>query len=374
MQVCTRCIYHEKTPGISFNKDGLCSYCKIHDEMDTEYPNDERGTKILDELVQEMKKAGKNSKYDCVIGVSGGCDSSYLVYYAKEKLGLRPLAVHFDNTWNTTIATQNIHRVLRKLDVDLYTLVVNNEEFNDLAMAFLKSSVPEIEALTDIALTTTLYKAADEHNIKYIFNGHNFRTEGITPIGWFYFDGKYIDSVHKKYGTMEMKTFPNLWLKQWIKWLFKDIKRVRPIYYIDFDKEEVKKFLSENFGWQWYGGHHEENRYTAFSNRYYLPRKYGIDFRYVEFSALIRSGQMTREAALEEIKKPPECPKEHVEELQKRLNLSDDDLDAIMKAPKKSFHDFKTYRPTFRHMHLFFWVMYKRGRVPKSFYIKYCKK
>jgi N-acetyl sugar amidotransferase len=342
--------------------------------MDAEYPNDERGAQKLAGLAEDIKKAGQGKKYDCIIGVSGGCDSSYLVYYAKEKLGLRPLAVHFDNTWNTTIATMNIHKVLRKLDVDLYTLVVNNEEFNDLATSFLKASVPEIEALTDIALATTLYRAAVENDVKYIFNGHNFRTEGITPLGMFYFDGKYIDSVHSQYGTREMKTFPNLWLGQWIRWLFKDIKRVRPIYYMQFDKEHIKNFLNEEFEWQWYGGHHQENRYTTFSNRYYLPRKFGIDFRYVEFSALIRSGQMTREDALEKMKKPPECPLEHVEEVKKRLGYSDEEFETMMNAPKRSVADFKTYHPTFRAMRPFFWLMYKWGRVPKSFYIKYTKK
>lgn len=373
MQVCTRCIYTETVPGISFDSNGVCSYCKIHDEMNREYPTGEKGQKILGKIAEKIKHAGRKNEYDCVVGVSGGCDSSYLTYVTKEKMGLRPLAVHFDNTWNTTIATQNIHRVLKKMDVDLYTYVVDNEEFNDLILSFLNASVPEIDALTDIALAATHYIAAEKHDVKYIFSGHNFRTEGIVPIGWFYFDGKYIQSVHKQFGKREMKTFPNLWFSQWMKWLFKGIKKLRPLYYVDYPKEEVKEFMSKEFSWQWYGGHHQENRYTIFSNRYILPYKFDIDFRYVEFSALVRSGQMDREYALQEVEKPPVCPEEILEEVKKRLDFSDEDFEKILKLPKKTANDFKTYRPTFKRLRPLFWLMYKADLVPKSFYIKYTK-
>jgi N-acetyl sugar amidotransferase len=373
MNACSRCIYDERIPGITFDSNMVCSYCKIHDGMCEEYPTGEKGQKILKEIAEKIKRAGRNKKYDCVVGVSGGCDSSYLTYLTKEKLGLRPLAVHFDNTYNTMIATQNIHKVLKKLDVELYTYVVDNEEFDDLARSFLKASVPEIDSLTDVALATTLYIAAEEYGVKYIFNAHNFRTEGITPIDWFYFDGKYIQSVHKEFGALKMDTFPNLWLSRWMKWLFKGIKRIRPIYYANFKKEDVKKFLNKEFSWQWYGGHHQENRYTIFSNRYILPNKFNIDFRYVEFSALIRSGQMKREDALREVAKPPKCPEGIVEVIKKRLGFTDEEFEEILKLPKKSVNDFKTYRPTFKKMRPFFWLMYKADLVPKSFYIKYTK-
>jgi hypothetical protein len=305
--------------------------------------------------------------------VSGGCDSSYLCYLAKEKLGLRPVAAHFDNTWNSKISVENIQRVLKKLDIPLYTYVMDNDEFNDLALSFLKASVPEIDSLTDIALTTTLYMAADKYDAKYIFNGHSFRTEGMTPLGWFYFDGKYIQSVHKQYGTMKMDRFPNLWLSKWMKWLLKDIKRLRPLYYVDYHKEDVMKFLVKDLDWQWYGGHHMENRYTIFCDNYILPRKFGIDFRYVEFSALIRSGQMTRDEALEKIQKPYEFDESILVEVKKRLNIDDEEFDRLIAQPKRTYHDFKTYHQTFRRMRLFFWLMYKMDRIPKSFYLKYTK-
>jgi len=372
-QVCKRCIYNEKTPGISFDSEGICNYCRQHEQLDREYPTGDEGWKRLIAIAEKIKHDQRKKEFDCVIGVSGGCDSSYLCYLAKEKLGLRPVAAHFDNTWNSKISVENIQRVLKKLDIPLYTYVMDNDEFSDLALSFLKASVPEIDSLTDIALTTTLYMAADKYDAKYIFNGHSFRTEGMTPLGWFYFDGKYIQSVHKQYGTVKMDRFPNLWLSKWMKWLLKDIKRLRPLYYIDYHKEDAMKFLVKELDWQWYGGHHMENRYTIFCDNYILPRKFGIDFRYVEFSALIRSGQMTRDEALEKIQKPYEFDESILVEVKKRLSIGDEEFDRLIAQPKRTYHDFKTYHQTFRRMRPFFWLMYKMNRIPKSFYLKYTK-
>jgi N-acetyl sugar amidotransferase len=373
VQVCKRCIYDEKTPGISFDSEGICNYCRQHEQLNREYPTGDEGWKRLTAIAEKIKHDQRKKEFDCVIGVSGGCDSSYLCYLAKEKLGLRPVAAHFDNTWNSKISVENIQRVLKKLDIPLYTYVMDNDEFSDLALSFLKASVPEIDSLTDIALTTTLYMAADKYDAKYIFNGHSFRTEGMTPLGWFYFDGKYIQSVHKQYGTVKMDRFPNLWLSKWMKWLLKDIKRLRPLYYIDYHKEDVMKFLVKELDWQWYGGHHMENRYTIFCDNYILPRKFGIDFRYVEFSALIRSGQMTRDEALEKIQKPYEFDESILVEVKKRLSIGDEEFDRLIAQPKRTYHDFKTYHQTFRRMRPFFWLMYKMNRIPKSFYLKYTK-
>jgi N-acetyl sugar amidotransferase len=372
-QVCSRCIYDANTPGISFDAQGICNYCRTHEQMQMEYPTGDVGRRKLEELAAKIKKDQSKKEFDCVIGVSGGCDSSFLCHIAKEELGLRPLAVHFDNTWNSKIAVENIHRVLKKLDIELWTYVMDNDEWNDLARSFLKASVPEIDALTDVALTTTLYMAAEKYKVKYIFNGHSFRTEGMTPLGWFYFDGKYIQSIHDAYGSMPMERFPNLWLSTWMKWLLQDYKRLRPLYYVDYRKDETKKMLAEKYDWQWYGGHHMENRYTVFCDNYILPRKFGIDIRYVEFSALIRSGQMTREEALETIKEPPEFDEEILTEVKKRLNFSDEEFVQVIGQPKRSYRDFKTYHETFRRLRPFFYLMYKTNRVPKSFYLKYTK-
>ena len=372
MKACTRCIYDETIPGITFDENGVCSYCKLQDEMDRQYPTGSEGEKRLQTLANDIKRAGKGRKYDCVVGVSGGCDSSFLLHIAKVKMGLRPIAVHFDNTWNSMTAVENIEIVLNKLDIPLWTLVMDNEEFNDLAAAMFKSSVPEVDALSDIGLATTLYIAAEKFKVKYILEGHSFRTEGITPIGWLYYDAKYIQDINKKLGTRKIDKFPNLWLMRWMKWMVLGIKKVRPLYYVDYNKEETKKFLNKEFGWKWYGGHHMENRFCAF-NHWLLNTKFNRDFRYVELSAMIRSGQMTREQALEEIKLPPYYPNELKDEILKRLGLTEEEYERILKSPPKSEKDFKTYHRTFKILKPVFWILYKTDRVTKSFYVKYCK-
>ncbi|MFQ5468993.1 MAG: N-acetyl sugar amidotransferase [Gammaproteobacteria bacterium] len=376
-KICARCIYDEDVPAISFNEQGICSYCQTHDQLEKEYPIGVEGKQKLDELVREIKNSGKNGQYDCVVGVSGGCDSSYLLYQMKE-YGLRPLAVHFDNTWNSTISTGNIRNLLKKLKVDLYTHVVNNKEYDDIYRSFLKAGVPDIEAPTDIGLAATLCMAAEKYGIKYIIEGHSFRTEGISPLGWLYMDAKYIETVQKMYGSYPLKTFPNLWLSSQLNWMvIKGIKKVRPLYYMEYDKEKVKEFLSREFDWQWYGGHHLENRFTAFYHQYFLPMRFGIDARLLGYCALMRSGQMTREEGLELMsKRPYESPDalEIVELVKKRLGYSNEEFIRIMNAPKRTYKEFKTYKRTFERMRPFFWLMYKLELIPKSFYMKFTAK
>jgi len=298
-----------------------------------------------------------------------------MVHLAKEKLGLRPLAAHFDNTWNSKTAVENIHNVLRRLDVDLFTHVVDNREYCDIFKSFLKASVPDIDTPSDIGLATTHYLAAAKYGIKYIFEGHSFRTEGISPHGWFYMDAKYIETVQKQFGSHKLETFPNLWMMRWLRWtIFNRIKKIRPLYYVDYKKEDNKEFLTREFGWKWYGGHHMENRTAYFTNNYYLPRKFGIDLRHCEFSALVRSGQLTREQALDEIQKPKPFDEGILEEVKKRLGFSDEEFERIMNLPPKSYRDYKTYKQRFERMRWLFWMMYKLDLVPKSFYLKYTRR
>jgi hypothetical protein len=322
-----------------------------------------------------MKAAGRGKKYDAVIGVSGGCDSSYLVHQMKEVYGLRLLAAHFDNTWNSTIATENIHNVLDKLGVDLFTIVVNNKEYDDLYRSFFKAGVKDLETPTDIALATTLYRAAEKFGIGYMIEGHSFRTEGVAPLGWVYMDGKYIQSVHRQFGLVPMKTFPNLWLKDQLRWmLFGGIKKVRPLYFMDYDKEAAKKLLAEKYGWQWYGGHHLENRFTAFYHSYFLPTRWDIDFRIAGHSAYCRNGWLTREESLRLMDEHPYIEAGLVEFVKKRLGFSDEEFNRLMTMPKKTYKDYVTYKKTFERMRPFFWLMYKMDLIPKSFYMKYTAK
>jgi N-acetyl sugar amidotransferase len=372
---CQRCLYDEDTPSISFDANGICNYCKLHDQLDLEYPIGEAGMNILRQVADKIRRENKRKKFDVVVGVSGGCDSSYLVYIVKEVMGLRPLAVHFDNTWNSKIAVENIHNVLKKLDVELFTYVVDNEEYDDIYRAFMKAGVLDVDGPTDIGLATTLYRAAEKYGINYIFIGHSFRTEGVAPLGWNYVDGKYIQSVTKKYGTYKLKTFPNLWISDFIRWAaINQINRLRPLYYVNYQKEEVKKFLSQEFGWQWYGGHHLENRFTAFCHSYLFPQRFGIDNRVNGYSALIRSDQMAREEGIKLMQEPPQYDPEIVEMVKKRLGFSDEEFEELMNLPKKTYKDFVTYKHTFEKLRPLFWMLYKMDLVPKSFYIKYTSK
>lgn len=375
--MCSRCLYDSTILNIEFDAAGVCSYCKLTESLEQEYPAGPEGEKKLLAIVDEMKREGRGKKYDVIVGVSGGCDSSFTIYQAV-KLGLRPLAVHFDNTWNSTIATENIHRVLDKLGVELHTHVVDNEVYDDMYRAFMLAGVPDIEAPTDIGLAATMYRAGEKFGVKYQFNGHNFRTEGVSPLGWLYMDGKYIESVVRKYGNYKqhkLRTFPNMPLYSFLKWTaVSRIKQIRPLWYMDLHKEDTKKFLTAEFGWQWYGGHHLENRFTAFYHSYFLPRRFQIDGRKLGFSALMRSGQMSREEGLDLISKPPAVDPEIIQLVKKRLKFSDAEFERVMTQPKHTYREFKTYKQTFERLRPLFYVMYKANLVPKSFYVKYTSK
>ena len=373
-KICNRCIYDENVADISFDSEGICNYCRRMEQMEEEYPVGDEGDRILKNIVQQIKISGKNSKYDCVVGVSGGTDSSFLLYKMKE-MGLRPLAAFFDNTWNSTIATENIKKVTSKLKVDLFTIVVNNKEYDDIYRSFLKAGVPDIEAPTDIGFAATHFRAAEKFKIKYVIEGHSFRTEGISPLGMLYMDGKYIKTIQKQFGTYRTETYPNMSLLNMLKWMVvKRIKKIRPLYYIDYQKEKVKEFLADEFGWQWYHGHHLENRFTAFYHSYFLPKRFGIDTRSNGFAALVRSGQMDRNEGLRLMDEPPYLENELIDLVKKRIGFSDKEFEDIMNLPKKNYTDYKTYKRTFEKMRIFFWLMYKMDLIPKSFYLKYTVK
>ena len=364
--ICTRCLYDDKTPGISFGPDGVCNYCKVHDKLCAEYPIGLTGFAKISELCRKIKKEGEGKKYDVVVGVSGGCDSSYLLYLTKQ-WGLRPLAVNFDNTWSTPVSFSNLDKMMEGLSLCCEDYRVNAEEYDDIYRAFLSAEVPDLEAPTDVAIATILYRAAEKYDIKYIFDAHCFRTEGISPLGWLYFDGKYIQSVYGK----EFKTFPNLWLSDFLRWtVIKRIKRIRPLYYMDYRRDEAKSLLTEKFGWEDYGEAHHENDMTNFYHQHFMPRKFGIDQRVTLYSAQVRSGHMSRKEGLWQSKK---------------MILNDDLINRITKrlgpinldwigTPKKTYKDFKTYKKTFERLKPLFWILMKMDLVPKSFYQKYTAK
>ena len=373
-QICSRCIYDESVPSISFGEYGVCNYCHMVDSLISEYHTGEaEGEETIQDIIEKIKKDGKGKKYDCVIGLSGGTDSSYMVYWAIQK-GLRPLAVHYDNTWNTAIATQNIRKVLAKLNVDLFTLVVDNKEADDIFRSFFLADVPELDASTDLALAETMYRAANKYKVKYILEGHSFVAEGISPLGKNYFDGKYIKSIHRKFGRLPMKTYPLMSFSKFIKWTtFKRIQKVRPLWYIKYSKEEARAFLEKEFGWEYYGGHHLENRMTAFNHSFYFPKKFHVDYRNNSLSASVRTGMISREEAINEYyNNPPYLEPELISYFKKRLGFSDEEFETIMNRSPKYWQEYPTYKRRFELLRPFFYLLMKSNLVPRSFYMKYC--
>jgi len=373
LKICSRCIYDSNTPGIKFNETLICNYCHQVDNLKEQFKTGTKeGEKELNNIISKIKLEGKNKKYDCIIGVSGGTDSSFLLAKSIE-WGLRPLAVHYDNTWNTSIATENIRKITNLLNVDLYTYVIDNKESDDIFKSFLLANVPEFDAATDMGFAQVIRQVAAKYKVKYILEGHSFIAEGVSPMGKNYFDGKYISDIHKRFGKIKMNTYPLMSFYQFMKWvLFFRQKFIRPLWYINYSKSDAKIYLKEKFGWNDYGGHHLENRSSAFSHLIYHPQKFDLDNRNWTLSALARSGQMSRELALKEYNIPLGNNTELEEYVKKRLGVSDVEFLNIMNGPRKSFRDYKTYKNRFEKLRPLFSILAKVNLVPMSFYLKYC--
>ena len=376
IKICTKCIYDEKIVGINFDKNGVCNYCLQIESLFKDYKTGlTEGENKFNSIVNEIKDNGKNKKYDCIIGVSGGTDSSYLLHLAKKVWGLKPLAVHYDNTWNSAIATININKMLKQLDIDLYTHVVDNKEVDDIFKSFFLAGVPELEASTDLAYAYLLRIVSKKFNIKYILEGHSFVTEGISPLGLNYFDGKYIREIHKKFGKIKLKTYPLLTLTKFLKSIIFDrVKFIRPFWYINYSKETAQQFLKKNYNWKYYGGHHLENRMTAFYHQVYLPQKFNVDLRTLSLSALTRSGIMKRDDAINDLKKKRNIDNSLIKLFKKRLNLTDMEYNNVMNSKPNYWQSYPTYKNFFEFFGPIFYFFAKLNLLTMSFYLKYCKK
>lgn len=347
-QACPRCIMDTVADrNIVFDEAGICHHCRRYDAMfSTRVIRGEAGRAVLVDLVQKMKAAGRGRDYDCIIGLSGGVDSTYVAWLVKQ-LGLRPLAVHLDNGWNSELAVKNIERVLSKLGIDLYTYVIDWEEFRDLQVAFLKASTPDGEIPSDHAIFALLWREAVKRGIKFIVSGMNFTTESIYVPDWAYghADWRYVKDVHREFGSTRLRTYPHFSLPYLMYAnLVRRVRTVSILNYIDYDKNEAMRVLTEELGWQYYGGKHHESVYTRFYQGYVLPKKFGIDKRYGHLSDLINAGQLTREQALEEMKQPPYPEAQQQEDLayvSKKLGLRGGAFDQIMALPVKSFRDYR---------------------------------
>lgn len=349
-QICSTTIMDTTAdPDIRFDEHGECNYVKkYNDFVASRIPDQGAAAKILAQTVERIKADGKGKEYDCVIGVSGGVDSTYTAYYAKKILGLRPLAVHMDNGWNSELAVSNIEKTLKKLDIGLHTEVLDWNEFKDLQLSYLKASTPDGEVPTDHAIWGVLYRVAAQYKIGYIISGTNARTEGILPRSWAqgHIDTMYLNDVQSKFGHEKLSAFPKLSpLHLFYFIMLRRIKKVNLLDYIGYSKKEAMKVLQEELDWVYYGGKHYESVYTRFYQGYVLPLKFSIDKRRAHLSALICAGEITRDEALSEIAKSPYPSEDMLKQdllfVKKKLGLTDETFEAIMKLPVKKYTDYK---------------------------------
>lgn len=347
MLSCTRCILTEQdAPDIQLNKDGICNYCETLEKQTTRLGGKEQRLEALRAKVSEIKQAGKGKSYDCLLGVSGGTDSTYMAWWAKQE-GLRPLVIHFDNGWNSELAVKNIEQVCQKLGFELHTYVIDWEEFRDMQLAYLRAGVVDIEVLTDHAIYAVVYDLAKKYKVKYSLNGYNYNTESIMPKGWTYNkrDWSNIKDICQKFSDgIKFKTFPHItfWKSLYYYWVLQ-LESVYVLNYLEYDKKEAQEIITRELGWRDYGGKHFESTFTKFYQSYILPTKFGIDKRRAHLANLVSSGQIVREQALEELQKPLYTEKElriEKEFVLKKLKLKEEEFDAIMQAPVRKHEEF----------------------------------
>lgn len=349
-KVCTNCVMDTTDRNIIFDEKGVCDHCNtFYKYIKPHWHTDDRGWNEITKIAKSIRKAGIGKDFDCIIGMSGGIDSSYLVYLAKVKLNLRPLVFHVDAGWNSQQAVHNIETIVDNLGLDLYTEVIDWEEMKDLQLAYFKSGISSVDTPQDHAFFATMYKFAHKYDVKYILTGGNYSTECIrNPIEWMYYqsDSIQLKDIHNKFGKKPLKNFPMtniLWHKVYLPYI-KNIKVYRPLDFIPYNKEEAIQFLVNEFGFQKYAQKHFESRFTKFYESYWLPQKFGFDTRKVQYSSLIVTGQMSREAALEKLKKPTfdnVTIKQDFEYIATKLGISVKELQMYMDAPNRTYKDFK---------------------------------
>ena len=350
-QRCKNCVMDTTDSKIIFDEKGVCDHCNtFYKDILPKWHTDERGDKALKEIVEKIKKEGEDKDFDCLMGMSGGIDSSYLLYIMVKRYGLRPLVFHVDAGWNSQIAVNNIERLVDGLGLDLYTDVINWEEMKDLQLAFFKSGVSHIDTPQDHAFFATMYKFASKHNIKHILTGGNYSTECVrNPLEWMYYqsDSIQLRDIYKKYGTGKLKDYPVsniLWHKIYLPYI-KGIKLIKPLDYIPYDKDKAMQLLVDKFGYQKYPQKHFESRFTRFYESYWLPEKFGYDTRKVQYSSLILTKQMTRENALEKLNHPaydPDTIMQDFEYIATKLGISKEELQSYMVASNKTYKDYKS--------------------------------
>lgn len=347
-QVCTVCVMDQSNPRIAFDARGQCNCCA---DAITRRPHEwftgAEGDRRLDALAAQLKAQGRGQPYDAMIGLSGGIDSAYLAHVAVRRMGLRVLAVHVDGGWNSEPAVSNIERIVRGLDIDLHTHVVEWQEMRDLQLAFLRASVLNQDIPQDHAFFSTLYRTAARFGLRHFLSGVNYASENIVPPAWGHpsMDGKHARAIHRRFGRITLHNFPFMGLVEFL-WLTRvrgQLTVHRPLNFIDYDKAAAQRELVQHYGWRDYGGKHSESRFTKFYQEIYLPRKFGFDKRRLHLSSLIVSGQLTREQALAELDEPiaaPEQIRRDIKFIAKKLGLGAAELDALIDSPAVDHLDY----------------------------------
>jgi N-acetyl sugar amidotransferase len=353
-KVCLKTVMDTTDPNIIFDDNGISDY--YHNYINKILPSWQMGQQGLDELekiAQKIKAESKNKSFDCIIGMSGGLDSSYALYVAKEIMGLRPLVFHVDAGWNTDQAVGNIEKMIEGLNLDLYTDVINWEEVKDLQKAFLKAQIPDQDLVQDYAFFSSLYRFAKKNKIKYIITGSNYSTECCRePEEWGGYAGidkKLVKDIHEKFGTIKLKNFPLIDIftyKIYYKYIY-GMKIIKPLNLVPYIKSEAEELLENKYGWKKFQHKHHESRFTRFYEDYWLPRKFGFDKRKAHFSSLILTGQMTRENALERLKSPEldeQTLKNEFKYVANKLGLEEEELLELFNGENRTFRDYKNNR------------------------------
>jgi N-acetyl sugar amidotransferase len=351
-RMCTRCIMDTSDPAIRFDEAGVCNHCHT---FDLQQRRDLKSYRELEATAETIRRRGKGKPYDCILGLSGGGDSSYVALVA-HRLGLRCLAVHMDNGWNSELAVQNIENIVTTLGFDLYTHVIDWEEFRDLQRAYVKAAVVDIEALTDHAITATMYRLARKYRVKYLLSGNNIVTESVMPPAWVHrkSDLANIKAIHRRFGEVPMQTFPTCSTRRiFALQLFCGIRVVNVLNHIDYLLARARRELKEQVGWREYGGKHHESLFTRFYQACLLPRKFGIDKRRAHYSNLVLSGQLDRSEALGKMAEPPLPPDQCAQDqayVGKKLGFDHEEFERYLQEPGRSHRDYPHDDKTFERI------------------------
>ena len=355
--ICTNCVMDTTDPNITFDQNGVCDHCNdFENNVKPNWRTDHKGKETLNKIVNKIKIKGKGKDFDCLLGISGGVDSSYMLHLAVKEFGLRPLVFHVDGGWNSELAVHNINVMIDKLGLDLYTEVINWEEMKDFQLSFFKSGVPHLDIPQDHSFVATLYQFAEKYKIKYILNGGNFATECVQyPMEWFYYgtDMSHNNDIRSKFGTIKMESYPFssiLRHKIYLKY-FKGINVIKPLNFVPFIKEDAISLLENEYGWKPYPQKHFESRFTKFYEGYWLPERFGYDTRKVQYSSLILTGQMTRGEAIEKLNKPAydlTIIDDEFNYIATKLGISPNELRQYFDMPKKYYWDYKNQQNLFR--------------------------